>query len=239
MLIIPAIDIKQGRCVRLRQGRMDEETVYYDAPVEVARMWKKKGAGLVHVVDLDGALRGSPVSYGLIKEIADGVDVALQVGGGIRSAEVAQAYLEIERVERIVLGTIAIERPELVEGLARRYPGRIAIGIDVRDGRVAIKGWVEVADIPAVELAERFKKKGIEWFIYTEISRDGMLMGPDIEGIRNFVEHTGGGVIASGGVTTMKDIERLKECGVDGVIIGRALYDGTIELEDAIKRFGG
>ncbi len=236
MLIIPAIDIKKGRCVRLRQGRMEDETVYYDSPPEVARMWKDKGAAVVHVVDLDGALKGEPVSYGLIEEIAETVDVRLQVGGGIRTQEVAEVYLSLEGVERIVLGTVAIENPVLVEELGRRYPGRIAVGIDVKDGRVAIKGWVEVASLSPGGLARRFKEKGVEWFVYTEISRDGMLMGPDLDGIRRFADEVGSGVIASGGVTTMADIEGLRECGVQGVIIGRALYDGTIELEEAIER---
>ncbi len=239
MLLIPAIDIKQGRCVRLRQGRMEDETVYYDSPREVALMWKEKGAELVHVVDLDGAVRGEPVSYPLIKEIAETVDVPLQVGGGIRTVDAAEAYLSLPRVRRIVLGTVATEKPELVEELSRRYPDRIAVGIDVKDGRVAIKGWVEVATLKPYKLAKRFKEKGIEWFIYTEISRDGMLMGPDFDGIRRFVAEVGSGVIASGGVTTIEDIEELKKCGVAGAIVGRALYDGTIELEEAIKRLAG
>ncbi len=236
MLVIPAIDIKEGRCVRLRQGRMEDETVYYDTPREVARMWKDKGAALVHLVDLDGALKGEPLSYELVKEIAETVDVRLQVGGGIRTQGVAEAYLSLERVERIVLGTVAIENPVLVEELGRKYPGRIAVGIDVKDGNVAIKGWVEVAALSPGGVARRFKAKGVEWFVYTEISRDGMLMGPDFEGIGRFVDEVGRGVIASGGVTTIDDIAGLKECGVQGVIIGRGLYDGTIELEEAIER---
>ena len=236
MIVIPAIDIKRGKCVRLRQGRMEDERVYYDSPVEVAAMWRDKGAGLIHVVDLDGAIEGRPVSYPIIREIAEKVDAELQVGGGIRTLEDARQYLSLHRVRRIVLGTVATEKPELIEQLCAEYGDRIAVGIDVKDGKPAIKGWVEVASVKPSELARRFKKIGVRWFIYTEISKDGMLMGPDIDGISRFVGEIKSGVIASGGVTTVEDIDRLRDCGVAGAIIGRALYDGTIELEEAIKR---
>ena len=239
MIVIPAIDIKGGRCVRLRQGRMDEETVYSEDPVEVARRWAGAGAELIHLVDLDAAIEGTPVNFDTIAAIATEVSTPLQIGGGIRDTVSAERYLAIKTVKRIIIGTAALENPPFVAELATKYPGRVAVGIDAKDGFVAIKGWVEVTDSEAASIAKGLEGAGISCIIYTDISRDGMLTGPNIEATKKIADSINIPVVASGGVSKIDDIVALKEAGVEGVIVGKALYSGDVELKDAIARAGG
>lgn len=235
MIIIPAIDIKEGKCVRLTQGRMDEVTVYYDDPVEVAKKWAGLGAELIHLVDLDGAVEGDAVNLDVIKRIIDAVDVPVQLGGGIRDEKTAEAYLSMDRVKRIIIGTAAYDNPNLLKELTASHPGRIAVGIDAKDGRVAIKGWVEVTDERAVDLAMKLVDADVACLIYTDISRDGTLTGPNIEATREIAESVSIPVIASGGISSVKDIEDYRGVPVEGIIVGKALYSGAVHLKDAIK----
>ncbi len=233
MIILPAIDIKDGRCVRLTQGRMDAETVYSNDPAEVARKWEAQGAGIIHLVDLNGAIEGSAMNFDVIKRIKDSVSIPVQIGGGIRDERTAAIYLEEVGVKRVIIGTAAYEDPEFLKTLTRRYPGRIAVGIDAKDGRVAIKGWVTVTDERAVTLAQRLEGIGVASIIYTDISRDGMLSGPNVEATAEMAESVEIPVIASGGISSVKDIESYKGVPLEGIIIGKALYTGSIDLRDA------
>lgn len=235
MIIIPAIDIKDGRCVRLTQGRMDAETVYSDDPSEVARRWEAAGAELIHLVDLNGAIAGVAANLSVIQKIKSSVKAPVQIGGGIRDMKTAALYLETVGVKRIILGTAAYENPVLLAALTKKYPGRIAVGIDAKDGRVAIKGWVTVTDESAVGLAKKLEDQGVACIIYTDISRDGMMSGPNIDATREMAESVRIPVIASGGVTSIKDVEAYKGFALEGVIIGKALYAGTIDLKRAIE----
>jgi phosphoribosylformimino-5-aminoimidazole carboxamide ribotide isomerase len=235
MLIIPAIDLKDGRCVRLLQGRADAVTVYSDRPEDVAKRWQELGAKVIHVVDLDGAFLGTQKNIEGIKNIRRAVSVDVELGGGIRDMERIEMLLGLG-INRVILGTVAIERPELVKEASRRFPGRIIVGIDAKDGLVAVKGWVEVTSVKAKELALKMEEYGAWGIIYTDISRDGMLTGPNIEAIREMVEAVNIPVIASGGVSSIDDIKRLKEIkGLWGVITGKALYTGAIDLKEAMK----
>ncbi|HHL39826.1 MAG TPA: 1-(5-phosphoribosyl)-5-[(5-phosphoribosylamino)methylideneamino]imidazole-4-carboxamide isomerase [Deltaproteobacteria bacterium] len=234
MKIYPAIDIKGGRCVRLVQGRMDAETVYSDDPVEVALRWRREGGAMLHIVDLDGAVEGGARNFETIEAIVKAVDIPVQVGGGIRDRAAAERYLSLDGVGRIIIGTAALERPGFVEELARAHPGRIAVGIDAKDGRVAVKGWVEVTGTSAVELARRLDGAGAACIIYTDIARDGMLGGPNVEATRGIVEAVDIPVVASGGISSLADIESYRGVGVEGIIIGKALYTGDVRLADAV-----
>lgn len=234
MLIIPAIDLKEGRCVRLTQGRMDEETVYSTDPAQIARRWEGLGARLIHLVDLDGACAGGARNFSAIKKIIGSVNVPVQIGGGIRDEDTAKMYLDIERVKRIIIGTAAYRNPELLEALTKKYPGRVAVGIDAKDGRVAINGWVEVTEEKAVDLARRLEGSGVACVIYTDISRDGMLKGPNVEATREMAESVNIPVVASGGISSIKDIESYGDVRLEGIIIGKALYSGDIDLKEAI-----
>lgn len=235
MLIIPAIDLKDGRCVRLLQGRADAVTVFSDNPEEVARRWQDMGAELIHVVDLDGAFSGTPKNIEGIKKIRKAVSVDIELGGGIRDMERIEMLLGLG-ITRVILGTVAIEKHELVKESCRRFPGKIIVGIDAKDGLVAVKGWVEVTNVKAKELALRMEDYGVWGIIYTDISRDGMLIGPNIEAISEMVEAVNIPVIASGGVSSIEDIKRLKEIkGLWGVITGKALYTGAIDLKESIE----
>ena len=235
MLIIPAIDIKEGRCVRLCQGVMSEETEYSKDPSGVAKRWAHEGAELIHIVDLDAAMEGMPKNLLAIEKIASAVNVPLQIGGGIRNEKTAERYLEIKGVARVIIGTLALSEPHVVESLAKRYPGRIAIGIDAKDGFVAIRGWVEVTKTKAADLAKRFEHMGIAAIIYTDISRDGMLEGPNVPATKQLVDTVNIPVIASGGVSKIDDIAALKKIKAIGAIVGKALYSGAIDLREAIK----
>lgn len=239
MIIIPAIDIKDKRCVRLFQGKMDRETVYHEDPAAVAVKWASSGAELIHLVDLNGAVEGSAVNFDVIKRIISSVDVPVQIGGGIRDEKTAAQYLDIEGVKRIILGTAAHDNPGLVGSLTKRYPGRVAVGIDAKDGFVAIKGWVTVTSRRASELAKSLEGEGVACIIYTDISRDGMLMGPNVAATRELAESISIPVVASGGISTLKDIAAYRGVPLEGVIIGKALYAGNFELRDAIAAAAG
>jgi phosphoribosylformimino-5-aminoimidazole carboxamide ribotide isomerase len=236
--VIPAIDLQGGKAVRLRQGRADDATVFDDVPLDVARRFVAAGATRLHVVDLDGAFLGKPVNVDIIRRIVSAVDVPVQVGGGVRNFDIASKYLG-SGVDRIILGTSVVRNPEEVLRITKAYPGRVAASIDAKDGRVAIRGWVEVTGVVAVDLASQMEKSGISCFIYTDIARDGMMAGPNFQSISAFAKGLKTPVIASGGVTTLADVDRLgtmENEGVSGAIIGRALYDGSIPLADALRR---
>ncbi len=235
--VIPAIDIQGGKAVRLRQGRADESTVFSDSPVDVARRFASAGASRIHVVDLDGAFLGKPVNSDVIFRIVSATGAAVQVGGGVRNFDIAARYLGAG-VSRVILGTSIVRNPEEVLRITRAYPGRVAAGIDAKDGFVAIRGWVEVTGVKAVDLGRRMEKNGIGCFVYTDIQRDGMMAGPNFHATREFAKGLSATVIASGGVSSLADVElfqAMENDGVRGVVIGRALYDGSISLGDALK----
>jgi phosphoribosylformimino-5-aminoimidazole carboxamide ribotide isomerase len=235
--LIPAVDIQGGKAVRLRQGRAEEATVFDDSPVEAAKRFAAAGANRLHVVDLDGAFLGKPVNFEIIRRIVAAVDVPVQVGGGVRNFDIASRYLGAG-VSRVVLGTSVVRNPEEVLRITKAYPGKVAASIDARDGRVAIRGWVEMTGVEAVDLARQMEKSGVSCFIYTDIARDGMMAGPNFRSISGFAKGLVTPVVASGGVTTLADVETLASMeneGVTGVIIGRALYDGSISLSDALR----
>ncbi|HOV78994.1 MAG TPA: 1-(5-phosphoribosyl)-5-[(5-phosphoribosylamino)methylideneamino]imidazole-4-carboxamide isomerase [Bacillota bacterium] len=236
MLIIPAIDLREGRCVRLVEGRLDLETVYSDNPAAMAAMWQEGGARMLHVVDLDGAFSGAPKNLDVIKEILRVVDVPVQVGGGVRNMEAVERLLELGAA-RVIIGTAAILKPDLVSEACGRYGEAILVGIDSRNGRVAIEGWGVTVDRDAVELAGEMKKIGVQRVVFTDIRRDGTLKGPNIEATGELARATGLKVIASGGVSTAADLRKLKmmePLGVDAVIMGKALYAGTVTLREAL-----
>lgn len=237
MLVIPAIDIKGGKCVRLVQGRMDQETVYSDNPVEVAKKWVSMGAEYLHLVDLDGAVAGEPKNVDTIEAIADAIRIPFQVGGGIRDIDTINLYMSIG-ASRVILGTIAYKDPYFVRDACEKHNGQIVVGIDARDGKVAIKGWEEVTEKTAADLAKELEGVGVAGIIYTDISRDGMLKGPNLEGTKALAQSVKIPIIASGGVSNIEDIKRLKELepfGVAGVITGKAIYTGSLDLKEAIR----
>jgi phosphoribosylformimino-5-aminoimidazole carboxamide ribotide isomerase len=237
MIVIPAIDIKGGRCVRLLQGRMDRETVFSDDPPAMAVRWIDQGARLIHVVDLDGAIEKSPKNLAAIEQITSAAgSVPIQVGGGIRDLDTIGMYLD-QGVDRVVIGSAAICDPDLVRQACRDFPGRIVVGIDARNGKVAIEGWTQTTEVSAIELGRQFEDSGVAAINFTDIERDGMQTGPNIEAIREFARAVGIPVVASGGVSCMDDIRnlsKLAEDGVSGIITGRALYDGRLDLREAM-----
>jgi phosphoribosylformimino-5-aminoimidazole carboxamide ribotide isomerase len=236
MLIIPAVDIKNGKCVRLVQGRKEEETVFADDPVAMARKWEQAGAELIHVIDLDGAFEKSPQNFDAVKRILDTLDTPIQLGGGIRDEQTAQTFLEMG-VQKVIIGTEAIKNPAWVEHLADRFTDRVVVGIDARNGLVAIEGWTENTRTRAVDLAKRFENCGIAAINFTDIQRDGMQSGPNIEETRKLAEAIDIPVVASGGVATITDIQNLlplESAGVIGVITGKALYSETLNFEQAL-----
>jgi len=238
LLIIPAVDIKSGQCVRLAQGDFNRVTVYGDNPADTARLWAQKGAERIHIVDLDGSVDGLPRNAPVILDIAQSVSVPIEVGGGIRTMETINHYLA-HGVASVILGTAAIQNEDFVKEAARTHPGRIILGIDALDGKVAVRGWTQKTTQNAVELARRFENCEIQAIVYTDIQRDGMETGVNIEATRALAKAVSIPVIASGGVATMADIEALlsvKDCSFFGVIVGRALYTGAITLEEAIAR---
>ncbi len=237
MIVIPAVDIKGGRCVRLKQGRMSEETVYSDDPVQMAVTWCAKGAERIHLVDLDGAVGGKRVNAEVIRTIARSVPVPVELGGGIRSLASIEFYLEAG-VEWVILGTAAFKDPSLVEEACRRFPGRVMLAIDARGGRVAVEGWTEDTDRSAFDVARPFDGQGMAAVIYTDIQRDGMSVGPNLGATEDLAGALQTPVIASGGISGLDDIRKvmtLSRRGVAGVITGRALYEGTLDLEQAIR----
>jgi phosphoribosylformimino-5-aminoimidazole carboxamide ribotide isomerase len=236
MIVIPAIDLKDGRCVRLEQGLMERDTVFCDSPVKQAVQWQEQGAEMLHIVDLNGAFAGEPKNRSSIEEIVRSIAIPTQLGGGIRDLGTIEAYLSLG-IGRVILGTAAQRNPELVKEACARFPDRILVGIDAKNGMVAVQGWAEVTDIRAVEMARRFEGYGVSSIIYTDISRDGMLSGPNIEATRELAEAITIPVIASGGVSRMSDIENLmaiESSGVIGVITGKAIYTGAISLAEAV-----
>jgi phosphoribosylformimino-5-aminoimidazole carboxamide ribotide isomerase len=235
MLVIPAIDLKDGQCVRLIQGKKDAVTTYSNDPANMAKRWESHGAKLLHIVDLDGAFTGSQKNMSAIMKIRQSVKMPLQVGGGIRNIGTL-INLFSAGIDRIIIGTAAIEDPEFLTDSCRKYPGRVLIGIDAKDGMVAIKGWEEVTSISARELAKRLELIGIAGIIYTDISRDGMLTGPNIEAVRDMVASVKIPVIASGGVSNIEDIKSLMKIhNLWGAITGKAIYSGAMDLREAIK----
>lgn len=237
MNIIPAVDIKGGRCVRLAQGKADQETVYSEDPLAVANDWDEQGARLIHVVDLDGAFDGKPVHADLIKNIIYNSSVDIQIGGGIRTLDAIKTYVDAGAY-RVILGTVAQKDPDFVKQACEQFPGKIMVGIDARDGMVAIKGWVEVTNQKAADLAKAMEPLGVAGFIFTDISRDGMMQGPNLESIKSFAENTSLPVIASGGVSRPEDISALlalKTQGLSGIIIGKALYDKRVDFKQALQ----
>ncbi|MDH3634091.1 MAG: 1-(5-phosphoribosyl)-5-[(5-phosphoribosylamino)methylideneamino]imidazole-4-carboxamide isomerase [Gammaproteobacteria bacterium] len=236
MILIPAIDLKEGHCVRLRQGNMDESTVFSDDPVSMAGKWVEQGCNRLHLVDLDGAFEGAPANADVIQEICSSFpDMPIQIGGGIRSIETVESYLEAG-VSYVIIGTMAVKRPEFITQLCAEFPGNVIIGLDARDGMVAVHGWAEGSDHSAQEMALRFEDQGVAAIVYTDISRDGMMQGVNVEATRQLAESISVPVIASGGVTDMECIIQLnavKDSGIEGVIIGRALYERTIILPEA------
>ncbi|GBC60075.1 1-(5-phosphoribosyl)-5-((5-phosphoribosylamino) m ethylideneamino)imidazole-4-carboxamide isomerase [Desulfonema ishimotonii] len=236
MIIIPAIDIKGGKCVRLLQGRMDAETVFSDNPSAMAAQWAADGAELIHIVDLDGAVRKSPQNLDAVKKILETVDVPVQLGGGIRDEETIRMYLDIG-IRRVIIGTEAIRNPEMVKAACKAFPGQIVVGIDAREGWVAIEGWTETTRTRATDLAREFEDSGVAAINFTDIHRDGMQSGPNIEETRKLAASVSIPVVASGGVSALADIRNLiplEPEGVVGVITGRALYSGTLNLREAI-----
>ena len=235
MFIIPAIDLKDGFCVRLLQGRKEDATIYSDDPGLTAQKWESCGAKLLHVVDLDGAFTGAQKNIDSIRRIRESVSMDIEVGGGIRDMYRIDLLASLG-INRIILGTIAIENPELVKEACKKYPGRILVGIDAKNGYVAVKGWVEMTGVKAKDLAFRMQAQGAAGIIYTDISKDGMMSGPNIEATREMVESLDVPVIASGGISSLDDIKNLlKIKGVWGAITGKALYSGAIDLKEALK----
>ncbi len=235
MLIIPAIDIKQGRCVRLQQGNMDLETKYSDNPYEIALKWESSGAELIHIIDLDGAFNKKTINHEIIKHIAQNINTPIQVGGGIRNEDTIQMYLDLG-VNRVIIGSEALYNPDFVVKICEKYPDKIVVGIDAKDGMVAVEGWSKISDVTAVELAKTYESKGVAAIIFTDIKRDGMQTGPNIEATNLLAKAVNIPVIASGGVSSITDIkELLKYKEIFGVVTGRALYEGKLDLKEAIK----
>ena len=240
MEIIPAIDLLDGACVRLHQGDYDQVTRFSEDPVAQALSWQSQGATRLHLVDLDGAKRGEPINDAAVRAITSALDIPVQLGGGVRSLERAEELIACG-LDRVILGTVAIEQPQLVQELAQRHPGRIVVGIDANDGRVATRGWIEQSDVLATDLAKQFSAAGIAAIITTDIATDGTLAGPNLEALRTMAQCSAVPVIASGGICCMADLLSLlplEPLGVTGVIVGRALYDGRVDLAEAIAALG-
>lgn len=238
MILYPAIDLKDGQCVRLEQGEMARATVFGDDPAAQARRFEQAGFAWLHVVDLNGAFAGRPVNDGAVRAIRQAVSLPIQLGGGIRDMAGIAYWLDEVGLARVILGTAALRQPEIVREACRAFPGRIAVGIDARGGKVAVEGWAEISDVGAMELALRYEDAGVAVIIYTDIEQDGTMKGPNVEGTARLAECLHTPVIASGGVSSLRDIQRLKaqeSRGIHGVVIGRALYDGTIDPKAALR----
>lgn len=241
MLIIPAIDLKEGKCVRLRQGRMDEKTVFSDDPLSMVERWVEAGAKRLHVIDLDGAISGKPSNSDVIHAIAEAYpDLSIQVGGGIRHEDTVQEYLDAG-VRYVIIGTKAVSEPHFVNDICLSFPGHIIVGLDAKNGKVAIDGWSKLSNHDVIDMAQHFERDGVDAIIYTDISRDGMMSGVNIPSTVALAQAVRVPVIASGGVNSMDDLAALAEQedeGIMGVIVGRAIYEGDVDLAEAYKRFG-
>lgn len=235
MIVIPAIDLKDGKCVRLLQGRKEDVTVYSDNPAEMAEKWVDLGARLLHVVDLDGAFTGEQKNFDSISEIRKAIHIPIEVGGGIRNIGRIETLIDIG-VDRTIIGTSAAKDPDMVKNACEKFPGKVLVGIDAKDGKVAVKGWVEITELGAIDFAKQMQDNGAAGIIYTDISRDGMLTGPNIEAMAKMVKAVDIPVIASGGVSKPDDIKNLKKIeNLWGVITGKALYSGALDLKAAIE----
>ena len=234
MVIYPAIDIKDGRCVRLVQGKFNDVTVYSDNPVDMAVKFEQMGAQYLHVVDLDGARLGKPQNIAIVSEIAVRLGIPIQLGGGIRTIETMEIIL-CKGIERIILGTSAVNDQELVKKAVQSFGNNLAVAIDAKDGLVAIEGWAKTSSFTAVGFAKKMEQLGAKVIIYTDITRDGMLKGPNLKAMEEMVRAVKIDVIASGGVTSIQDIKNLKDIGVSGAIVGKALYTGDVDLKEAIE----
>ena len=232
--IIPAVDIKDGKAVRLFLGKADNVTVYGENPVDMAKKWEEKGAKQLHIVDLDGAFEGKPKNYRIVEKIVKEISIPVEFGGGLRNYEAAKAMIDIG-VERVVIGSLAYQDRYQFEKIVSDFPEKVVVGIDAKDGKVAIKGWVEKTQYTPLEFAKQFDNLPVWGFLYTDVNRDGALVGPNIEGTKHLAENLNHPVIASGGVSSIEDVEKLyklKDFGVYGVVVGKALYEGKINLEE-------
>ncbi len=238
MLVIPAIDLRKGRCVRLYQGDPNKETVYGNNPVEIARQWEQLGARMLHLVDLDGAFTGFSKNAKVVGSIGNNVHIPLQLGGGIRSREAVEKAISLG-VSRVIIGTIAIKDPRLTEKLIQEFSDSIVVGVDVRDGKVAVQGWTESSAVETVELALRLEQWGVKEIIYTDIKKDGTMQGPSLDGLEDIIKQTSLQVIVSGGISSREDLLSLRPYNnrVKGVIIGKALYSNQLTLPDAMSIF--
>lgn len=239
MYLLPAIDLKDGCCVRLKQGDMAQSTVFSDSPAGQAKLFERQGAEWIHVVDLDGAFAGRPVNADAVEEILKAAKVKIELGGGIRSLETVRLWLE-KGVSRVILGTAALRNPELVKEACREFPERIAVGIDAKDGFVAVEGWAETSSVRDVDLARRFESAGVGAIIYTNVARDGVLQGPDLNATAALAKAVSIPVIVSGGVASLDDIRACRKAGIfEGVIAGRAIYEGRFTVSEAISVLKG
>lgn len=237
MQIYPAVDIKNGKCVRLKQGNFDNVTIYEQNPVKAAQNWIEQGATYLHIVDLDGAKQGNSENEKIIADIVKLSDVPVQTGGGVRSLEDIERKLS-KGVSRVILGTIAVKQQELVQKAVQKFGAdKIVVGIDAKQGKVAIAGWEEVSNISALELCFTMKKYGVKTIIYTDIAKDGMMSGVNLESTKEMIQKTGMNIIASGGISSMQDLENVKNINVSGVIVGKALYQGALHLKDIVEKF--
>ena len=238
MLIIPAIDLKDGKCVRLRQGRMEDETIFSDDPVAIAAQWVEQGARRLHIVDLNGAFAGKPVNASVVHDIAEAFpDLPIQIGGGIRDEDTIQAYLDAG-VQYVIVGTKAVSVPHFVNDICLEFPGHIIVGLDAKDGKVAIDGWSKLSKHDVVDMAKHFENDGVAAIVYTDIGRDGMMTGVNVESTVKLAQAITIPVIASGGITNIDDIKALcavQDEGISGAITGRAIYEGTLDFAEAQK----
>lgn len=237
MQLYPAIDIKGGKCVRLTQGLFDQVKVYSDTPADMAKLWVDQGATFLHLVDLDGALAGTSVNEPVIRSIVEAVSVPVQIGGGIRTREAIRSMLALG-VTRVIIGTKAVENPEFIKEVIDEFGAEhIVVGVDAKDGMVAIEGWEKVSTLSASDLCQRMKEYGVRHIVYTDISKDGMLTGPNVAYTKKLTDESGLDIIASGGVSCMEDLEELYREGIRGAIIGKALYEKRVDLKEAVSRF--
>ena len=237
MIVYPAIDIKNGQCVRLLQGKEEEVTVFARDPVLVAKKWQKDGAQIIHLVDLDGAFRGKPQNIEVVRKITEAVDIPVQFGGGVREIDVLKELFQIG-VAQVVLGTVVVKKPNFLKAAVELYGSRLLVGLDTRSGKIAVEGWKKVTDVGLFEVAKQVEELGISRIVFTDIERDGAMAGPNIEGVRALAQAVNIPLIASGGISSLEHIKVLKELeplGVEGVIVGRALYEKKFNLQQAIK----